>query len=390
MQLTGYSGYITMIYLDHAATSYPKAEACLRNALEAYLALGASPGRGGYDRAVEAERKVTRVRDKVAHFFGAPDYRVCFAGNATDALNTLIQGLATPGAHFISTCLEHNSVLRPLHHLRSRGRIEFDLARFDEHGFMHPENIATLFRPTTRAVILNHASNVLGTVQPVAEIGALCRQRGIPLLLDASQSAGQIPINLPAMHVAALAFTGHKSLQGPTGIGGLVLHPELDLTPSRYGGTGVDSENLFQTPEYPYRLESGTLNVFGILALGEVLELHTAETMHTRLAGEMKLFQMLREGLLDTHGVRVFGGNDLNRQLPVLACTVNGHKAVDAGAILDGDFDIAIRAGLHCAPLVHKILGTAPHGAIRFSLGPETTLEDIEITLEAMRQIASK
>lgn len=378
------------IYLDHAATSYPKAEASLHKALATYLALGASPGRGGYDQAVAAEHKVASVRDKVARFFGAPSFQVCFAANATDALNTLMQGLATPGSHFISTCLEHNSVLRPLHHLRSQGRIEFDLAPFDRHGFVHPESITKLMRPNTKAVIVNHASNVLGTVQPVAKIGARCRQRGIPLLLDASQSAGQISVNMTEMQVTALAFTGHKSLQGSTGIGGLVINPELELTPSRFGGTGIDSENLFQTAEYPYRLESGTLNMLGILALGEVLDLHTPETMQLRLAKTMELFRILRDGLKNLDGIEVFGGNDLHRQLPVLACTVQGFRAVDVGAILDGDFDIAVRAGLHCAPLVHQTLGTAPHGTVRFSLGQDTTREDIAITLEAMRIIASK
>ena len=246
---------LPMIYLDNAATSFPKNEAALRQALEQYLTLGASPGRGGYDRAVEAEALVSGARRAIADFFGAPaDSRVIFAANATDALNTLIQGLAGEGAHVLSTRLEHNSVLRPLHHMRRKGGLDFDLLAFDTQGYLDPLAVREGLRTDSTAVVMTHASNVLGTVQPVEEIGDMLRKRQgqkVALCVDASQSAGVIPIDMQAANISALAFTGHKSLGGPTGIGALVLAPDLDLQPSRFGGTGVDSKNLFQPDEYP-------------------------------------------------------------------------------------------------------------------------------------------
>ena len=236
-----------MIYLDNAATSFPKPAECLRRALDRYLALGASPGRGGYDRAVEAEAEVQAVRDNIARFFGAPTgARVCFAANATDALNTLILGLLGSGDHVVTTRLEHNSVLRPLNHLEKSMGIGIDHVPFDTNGFVDPARIEAAIKPQTRAVIVNHASNVFGTVQPVPAIGAICKARGIPLIVDVSQSAGCIPIQMETWDISGLAFTGHKSLLGPTGTGGLVLSPDLDLSPSRFGGSGVDSLNPFQ------------------------------------------------------------------------------------------------------------------------------------------------
>ena len=218
---------------------------------------------------MQADDLVSRVRAQVARFFGASDPdRVCFGANATDALNTAILGLVRPGDHVVATRLDHNSVLRPLHHLAERGLITYDLAPFDGHGFVDPDAIAALIRPETRAVVMTHASNVLGTIQPIAEIGRVCADRGVPLVVDAAQSAGQVPIDMIALGISALAFTGHKSLYGPSGIGGLVLAPGLEVATTRYGGTGMDSASLVHTQEYPLRLEAGTLNLLGVIGLG--------------------------------------------------------------------------------------------------------------------------
>ncbi len=380
-----------MIYLDNAATSFPKNEAALRQALEQYLTLGASPGRGGYDRAVEAEALVSGARRAIADFFGAPaDSRVIFAANATDALNTLIQGLAGEGAHVLSTRLEHNSVLRPLHHMRRKGGLDFDLLAFDTQGYLDPLAVREGLRTDSTAVVMTHASNVLGTVQPVEEIGDMLRKRQgqkVALCVDASQSAGVIPIDMQAANISALAFTGHKSLGGPTGIGALVLAPDLDLQPSRFGGTGVDSKNLFQPDEYPARLESGTQNMLGILALHACLRELTLKEQQRRLAHEMGLLRRLYDGLSALSGITVYGGRDMERQVPLLSCTLEGMVAADVGAILDGDFEIAVRTGLHCAPLVHESLGTAPQGSVRFSLGSQNTPEQIDAAIRAMREI---
>jgi cysteine desulfurase family protein len=377
-----------MIYLDNAATSFPKPAECLQRALDRYLQIGASPGRGGYDRAVEAEAAVSAVRKKLCRFFGADEaHRVCFTYNATDALNLLIQGLLKPGAHVVSSRLEHNSVLRPLHHLQRQGRISFNLVPFNPDGFIEPDQVSAAIRPATKLVILTHASNVLGTVQPIEEIAAVCRSRGVPFILDASQSAGTIPIHIKDWGVQGLVFTGHKSLLGPTGIGGVVFSPEIDLEPTRFGGTGVDSKSLFHTRDYPYRLEAGTINLLGILGLEESLD-YVERSYVLSYAREMALLRKLRDGLRRLPRLRLYCVERLENHLPVLTCTIDHHRAESVGAILDGDFGIAVRAGLHCAPLVHQDLGTLEKGAVRVSLGPFTTEVEIDAAVEAMKAIA--
>jgi cysteine desulfurase family protein len=378
-----------MIYLDNAATSFPKPAESLRAALERFLQLGASPGRGGYDLAVEAEAAVSAVRRKVCRFFGADESdRVCFTSNATDGLNILIQGLLRPGDHVVSSRLEHTSVLRPLHHLRDSRGISFDLVRFNTDGFVEPETVDTAITPATRLVILTHASNVIGTVQPVQEISNVCRARGVPLILDASQSAGAVPMRVKEWGVQGIVFTGHKSLLGPTGIGGLLLSPELDPEPTRFGGTGVDSKSLYHTRDYPHRLEAGTINLFGVLGLEAGLD-YLEQTQAASYAREMVYLATLRDGLRRLPSVRVYCADRLENHLPVLTCTVGDRASADVAAILDGDYGIAVRAGLHCAPLVHRDLGTSEKGAVRFSLGPFTTEAEIDATLEAMAAVAA-
>ncbi|MGA2108351.1 MAG: aminotransferase class V-fold PLP-dependent enzyme [Syntrophorhabdales bacterium] len=378
-----------LIYLDNAATSYPKPAGCLHRALDAYLEWGGSPGRGSYDLAVEANRVVSDIREELIGFFGGDDrYRLCFAYNATEALNTLLQGVAESGSHIVSTCLEHNSVLRPLHHLREQGRITFDLVPFGGNGFVDPDEIAAAMRPDTRLVIVNHASNVLGTIQPVADIGKICSDRAVPLFLDVSQSAGVVPIEASKWNVAGLAFTGHKALLAPTGIGGLMINQEIKISATRFGGTGIDSSNPFHTAEYPYRLEAGTLNLFGVLALRETLAYLKTRDQEARYKREMALLAELRDNLMSLDNVQLYAVQSLDNHLPLLCCNIQGRSAEDLAAVLDGDFNIAVRAGLHCAPLAHKGLGTVPDGAVRFSLGVYSQKEHIEAAIQAMSRIA--
>jgi cysteine desulfurase/selenocysteine lyase len=378
-----------IIYLDNAATTYPKPRHMLEAMISAYARLGVSPGRGSYDLAVEAEDMVQETRAKVARFFGAPDPdRVIFAGNATDALNLVIQGLAEPGDHIVSTRLEHNSVLRPLHHLHQCGLIEYDLVPFNGRGFVDPDDVARAIRSNTRAVIVCHASNVLGTIQPVSEIGQLCRDREVPLIIDAAQSAGIVPIDMTAWHVAAVAFTGHKSLLGPTGIGGLVLNSLQDIRSTRFGGTGVDSKSPVHTQTFPHRLEAGTLNLLGIIGLSEGMDFVLSQGLTSIHGREMELLTGLRDGLSALQGVELYCGEDLDSHLGLLTVNVRGIDPEDLGAILDADFSIAVRAGLHCAPLVHKDLGHYPRGGVRFSFGPFNSLEDTGAAVEAMTMIA--
>jgi len=378
-----------MVYLDNAATTFPKPEPVLTSMVEVYRDIGVSPGRGSYDLATEAEEFVAQARMRLARFFEAPDPdRVIFTGNATDALNLAIQGMVKAGDHVVSTTLEHNSVLRPLYHLKLKGIIDYDLVPFGKEGFVDPDDIGKAIKPNTRLVVVSHASNVLGTIQPIAEIARQCSERGVPLVIDAAQSAGVVPIRMDPWGVTAVAFTGHKSMLGPSGIGGLVLNREVNIEPIRFGGTGVDSWSPMHTETFPHRLECGTLNLLGIIGLFEALgylERTGIDEIHKR---EMELLTRLRDGLSRIDGITLYCAGDLSRHIGLLIANVRGFHPDEAGAILDGDFDIAVRVGLHCAPLVHEGIGTSPAGAIRFSLGPFNTRNDVDLAVGAMEKMA--
>jgi len=378
-----------MIYLDNAATTFPKPPQVLREMFETYARLGVSPGRGSYDLAAQCDHYVHEVRCRISDFFGGdgPD-RVIFANNSTDALNTILLGLVEPGCHVVSSRLEHNSVLRPLYHLRDEGVITFDLVPFDARGFIDPQDVARLIKPSTKFVILTHTSNVVGTVQPVGDVGLVCAEREVPLILDVSQGAGVVPIDMRAMHAAAVAFTGHKALQGPTGIGGLVLREGLDVRATRFGGTGFESWSSTHPEDYPYRLEAGTLNVLGIMGLNAGLTYLADRGIPHIHEEEMALARVLRDGLSSIKGVKLYCASSLDNHVAVMTCNIDDLDPEDFSAILDGDFNIATRSGLHCAPLVHEDLGTSPRGAVRFSLGPSTSRDDIAAALSAVDAIA--
>jgi cysteine desulfurase family protein len=338
---------------------------------------------------MEAEERVMAVRRQLCQFFGGSDpERVIFSYNATDALNTLIQGLIASGSHVVSSRLEHNAVLRPLHHFVERGSIHLDLVPFSPEGFIDPMAVARAIRPDTSFVILTHASNVLGTIQPVEQVGAICREHGIPLLLDVTQTAGLVPIHMDQWGVSAVAFTGHKSLLGPTGIGGLVLNPGLEVKTTRFGGTGRDSYSLVHSQAYPERLEAGTINIAGVFGLSAGLQYLSSQGIEKIHARELALAKRLHDGLSSIKGVRVYPANRQGKWVPIMLCNVDHMDPEDVSSILDGDFGIATRAGLQCAPLVHHDLGTSPKGGVRFSLGPFNTVEEIDKALEAMTAIS--
>ena len=378
-----------LIYLDNAATTFPKPKGMLDRMVAEYADIGVSPGRGGYDLAAAAEDALTKARRTLALFFNAPDpRRVIFTANATDSLNLAISGFLKAGDHVITTRLEHNSVLRPLYHLQQTGQITVSTVPFDGHGFIDPADIERAIRARTRLVIVNHASNVLGTVQPVSAVGDISADHGVALLVDASQSAGQVHVDMEAMRASAVAFTGHKSLYGPTGTGGLVLRPDMAVMPVRFGGTGVDSKSMNHTMDFPHRLEAGTHNLMGIIGLRLAVEDLQAEGVATIHARKMKLTRRLVDGLTSIDGITVYGADRLDRHLAVVTVNVDGVDPMDVGAILDADFDIAVRVGLHCAPLVHADLGTGERGAVRFSLGRFNTEADIDRAVDAMARIA--
>ncbi len=381
----------TVIYLDNAATTFPKPKEVLERAFEAYTRFGVNPGRSGYDLCLLAGELVGDTRKTLTRFFGGSDpNRLVFAANATDALNLLIQGVVAEGDHAVATTLEHNSVIRPLNHMaRDRG-VEVDFVPAGPGGRVHPREIAKRLRPNTRLVVVNHGSNVIGTIQPVAEIGAICRARGVTFAVDTAQTAGVVPIDMAAMGIDVVAFTGHKSLLAPTGIGGLCVGEGVEIRPTRFGGTGVNSIAPFHLDEYPYRLEAGTGNTLGIAGLKFGQEYIAARGMGAIYRHEMALFARLQEGLAAIAGVTLHGATSLEDRLPVLSFTVAGRDPADVGTLLDVEYNIAARTGLQCAPLVHKQMGTEAHGTVRLSVGPLNTEDHVEAAIRAVAEIAAE
>jgi len=295
-----------------------------------------------------------------------------------------------PGDHVVTTTVEHNSVLRPLHHRETDGMIEVTYVRNDSGGYVDPDEVKKAFRPNTALCIINHCSNVFGTVQPIAEIGARCREAGIPYAVDASQTAGAVPIDMKAAQIDFVAFTGHKSLMGPTGIGGICTAAGAEIRSTRQGGTGVRSIHPFHLEEFPYRLECGTMNVQGVGGLHAgtkwVIE-QEVENIHAR---EMALWTKLRDGFRAIDGVITYCDDDPGRHAAVLSCNVENWEAGDVGMMLDVDYNIATRTGLQCAPKVHMEIGTADlNGTVRFSIGPFNTEDHIDQAIAAMDEIAA-
>ena len=386
-----------LIYCDNAATSFPKPPPVI-DAMSDFLTNRAvNPGRSGFDLSLETGRLVDGVRGRLDRFFNnpaaAPD-RSVFTSNATDALNLAIQGICRPGDHVVTTVLEHNSVLRPLTMMQNAGLITFDLVPCDKNGRVDPAGVAAMIGPATRLVITTHASNVCGAVQPVAEIGALCRDRGILFLLDAAQTAGLIPVDMTALQVDLVAFTGHKSLLGPPGIGGLVVGPDVDILSTRWGGTGVRSASREHPDDFPWRLEAGTLNTVGIAGLAAAMDWIADKGIDSILKHERELADRLLAGIAGLENVAVHGcasphptalGAD---RLPVISVTVAGRPAEQIGMFLDTDWNIAVRTGLQCAPLAHEAMGTAPQGSIRISFGPFNTTSDVDVAVAALKDLA--
>lgn len=379
-----------MIYLDNAATSFPKPESVYR-ALDLFARTAlANPGRGGHRMAREAEHNLADARHRLNRLFhGEGPERWAFTLNCTDALNMAFHGLLEPGDHVITSAVEHNSIARPLTALANAGTIELTRVPVDGEGRIDPHALAQAITPQTKLVAITHASNVLGTVQPLAEIGCTCRERGVAFLVDAAQSAGMVTIDVQAMHVDLLAFPGHKGLFGPTGTGALYVSPRLRLKPMRQGGTGGDSASPIQPEEMPHRLEAGTPNLLGIAGLAAGLDFVERETPAGLLAHEIKLCERLRQRLLMMQGFELFGPAEPEDRVGLLSFRHAGILAQDLAAILDAEFDIALRAGLHCAPFAHRSVGSFPDGLLRVSPGPFNTEADIDRLADALEEISS-
>ncbi|MBI4703354.1 MAG: aminotransferase class V-fold PLP-dependent enzyme [Deltaproteobacteria bacterium] len=379
-------------YLDNAATTFPKPESVLQTAVKFCASACVNPGRSTFDLAIEAEDMLRQARTKLTRLFGGTDpNRLVFGYNATDGLNLVIFGMLRRGGHVVSTRLEHNSVLRPIAHCVDDFGAQATLVPFDGHGYVDPDDVRRAIRPDTKLVVVDHASNVIGTVQPVREIGAICREREVPLCIDAAQTGGMVPIDMQAMMVDIVAFTGHKSLLGPMGIGGLCVGPDIEIEHSRAGGTGVNSARRRHLEEYPYRLEFGTPNMMGIAGLASGVDfIEQRGGVAAVYEREMALARILWEGLRETDGVTLYCADSLAARTPVFSFNIAGFDPAEAGARLDVDFNVACRTGLQCAPLVHETIGTSPAGTVRFSLGPFTTEADVRAGVAAVRELAAE
>lgn len=380
-----------IIYLDNAATTFPKPQEVYDFMHEFYQKHGVNPGRSGYDMTLETEEIVYGTRKMFTEFFNGTDpNRLTFSYNASDSLNMIIDGLTGDGDHVITSNLEHNSVLRPLYHKLYEKVIEVTYIPFDSKGYINPEDIKKAIKRNTKLVILNHGSNVIGTVQPIGDVGKICRNAGILFAVDASQTAGVNRIDVQEMNIDVVAFTGHKCLMGPTGIGGSYISEKVPIRGTRFGGTGVRSAHPFHLEEFPYRMECGTLNILGVAGLHagqKWLKKMGMDNLHNQ---EMKLWEKLKAGLENIDKVITYCAESVENHNAVLSFNIEEWDSGDVGTMLDVDYNIACRTGLQCAPLVHVQLGTDKiHGTVRFSLGPFNTEEHIDTAIEAVQDIAS-
>lgn len=375
-----------MIYLDNAATTLYKPQ-CVAEAVVAAMGNMGNSGRGVHDNSLSASRVIYDTRGALAALFNAPSpARVVFTSNSTEALNTAILGLFSVGDHVISTDLEHNSVLRPLYALQERG-VAVDFVPADAQGRIDYEDFSRLLRPNTRAIVCTHASNLTGDMLDIAWIGKFAHDHGLLLVVDASQTAGALPIDMKAMDIDVLCFTGHKSLMGPQGTGGLCVAEGVEIHPLKSGGTGVQTYLPHQPVEMPAHLEAGTLNGHGIAGLGAALEFISSVGINAIHKHEMMLTKRFYEGVHHINGVTVYGDFSRDRA-PIVTLNIGDIPSGEAADILSGEFDIATRAGAHCAPRLHTALGTVEQGAVRFSFGYYNTIEDVEAAIAAVRSIA--
>jgi cysteine desulfurase/selenocysteine lyase len=376
-----------MIYLDNAATSFPKPKRVI-DAVTRYLTeIGGNPGRAAHAPAREASGLIERTRRLLASLLGKVDpSRIIFTPSATVALNLAIKGLLKSSDHVLTTSMEHNSVLRPLNGLAELG-VTHSLIPCSSSGELDPADILPLIQPHTRLIVLVHASNVTGNLMPVGEVGKVARERGILLLVDAAQTMGKMAIDPEKLLVDLLAGPGHKGLLGPMGTGFLYVKPGLELEPLWEGGTGTQSESLKQPQTWPERFESGTCNAPGLAGLAEGIAEVQQLGFAAIAAHEQRLVEILLDGLSQLPGIIVYGPKDHRFCTGTLAFNVQELECSEVAHILDTAYSIAVRSGLHCAPAAHRTIGTFPHGAVRVSVGPYNTEEEIHTLLEAVSKI---
>ena len=377
------------IYLDNASTTFPKAPNVASAMADYITKYGININRGSYSLAYEIEDTIYTTRQRLYTLFNGHDpSHVIFTQNVTMSLNMIIKGLLKAGDHVLVSSMEHNAVMRPLTQLIDKD-ITFDTIPCDSTGSIQMDSIEPLIRPNTVALIINHASNVCGTIQPLQSIGAICKTHNLQFIVDAAQTAGVIPIDMKACHIDALCFTGHKGLLGPQGIGGIILTKEMaqTLTPLIAGGTGSFSHLETMPTHMPDAFESGTLNLPGIIGLNEGLAYIESVGMENIHNHELALTKTFLEGLQDIEHINVIGKQNLKDRTAVVSITIDGMDPASIAYELESTYHIMTRVGLHCAPRAHQTLGTYPEGTVRFSFGYANTHEDVEAALSALHRI---
>lgn len=377
-----------MIYLDNAATTLHKPPQVMEAVLHAMITMG-NAARGAHGGALEASRTVFGTREKLARLFSCrrADH-VVFTANSTEALNIAINGTIHRGDHVISTDCEHNSVLRPLYRLEEERDVELDFVPADRQGRVDYSDFERLMRPNTRAVVCTHCSNLTGNIMDLERISDIAHRHGALLLVDASQTAGTVPIHMEALGVDVLCFTGHKGLMGPQGTGGLCIRPGVEIAPWKVGGSGVHSYDRHHPMEYPTRLEAGTLNSHGIAGLSAALDVILEQGVEDIQRAEHALMQRFYEGVRDIPGVTVYGDFSMPERCAIVALNIRDYDSSAVSDELTVTYGIATRPGAHCAPRMHKALGTTEQGAVRFSFSFYNTEQEVDAAIAAVRAIA--
>lgn len=380
-----------MTYLDNAATSWPKPPQVAESMVHYMEHCGGNPGRSGHRLSIRAGRVVYEARELTAEIFNAPDpLRVIFTSNATHALNTAIKGILKPGDRVVTTSIEHNSVMRPLRALESRG-VEVVTVPCSGDGFLDIGEFGKAVSSGARLAVVVHASNVMGTIQDIGTAARIAHEAGAMILVDAAQTAGTVPIDMQALDIDLLAFTGHKGLQGPQGTGGLVIGENVDISEMgtlMEGGSGSRSDSEYHPVDLPDKYEAGTLNGVGIAGLGAGIKFMLDKGIGSIHRQKMEIFGLLTDGLAAIPRVRLYGTQDADASVDVVSFTIEGIQVSDIGLRLDEEYGVMSRVGLHCAPAAHRTIGTFPRGTVRFSPGVFTTPDEIEQAVEAVERIA--
>lgn len=377
-----------MIYLDNAATTFPKPEAVYDAVMDCMKNYCANPGRSGHKLAMKSAREIYDARENIAKLFNIDNpMNIVFTNNATDSLNLAIKGIVNSGDHIITTSMEHNSVIRPIKALEKLG-IENTIVQCDKDGFLDVKDLKKAIKPNTKLIVTTHASNVCGTLIDIKTVSEIAKLHNILYLVDASQTAGVYNIDLKEVYADMLAAPGHKGLLGPQGTGILYIREGLNINILKEGGTGSKSEDLFQPDLFPDKYESGTHNTPGIAGLNEGVKFILKEGINKIKEHEEELCRYMLERLNEVPNIKIYGTKDANKRASVIAVNIGNMDSGEITFLLDNEYDIATRSGIHCAPLAHKTLGTFEQGAVRFSMGYFNTKEEIDKAIEALKEIS--